>query len=76
MQGQANRWIKNMETAASLEVVKTTDRDLLRTLENGIRFGRPVRAWQGRPQQHITALAELFLSGRGCCRTLGSKATA
>lgn len=41
-QGQANRWIKNMETAASLEVVKTTDKDLLRTLENGIRFGRPV----------------------------------
>lgn len=42
-QGQANRWIKAMETAAGLEVVKTSDKDLLRTLENGIRFGRPVR---------------------------------
>jgi dynein heavy chain len=42
-QVQANRWIKNMETAAGLEVVKTTDKDLLRTLENSIRFGRPVR---------------------------------
>lgn len=35
-----------MEMSASLEVVKTTDKDLLRTLENGMRFGRPVSWWQ------------------------------
>lgn len=43
LQGQANRWVKAMERAAGLEVVKTSYKDFLRTLENGIRFGRPVR---------------------------------
>jgi dynein heavy chain len=42
LQGQANRWVKAMERAAGLEVVKTSYKDFLRTLENGIRFGRPV----------------------------------
>ncbi|WIA11828.1 hypothetical protein OEZ85_011917 [Tetradesmus obliquus] len=42
VQGQANRWVKAMERAAGLEVVKTSYKDFLRTLENGIRFGRPV----------------------------------
>jgi hypothetical protein len=42
LQGQANRWVKAMERGAGLEVVKTSYKDFLRTLENGIRFGRPV----------------------------------
>lgn len=41
-QVQANRWVKNMERQAGLEVVKASDKDFLRTLENGMRFGRPV----------------------------------
>ncbi|KAK9803422.1 hypothetical protein WJX72_010826 [[Myrmecia] bisecta] len=41
-QGQANKWIKNMERANGLDVVKLTEKDFLRTLENGVRFGRPV----------------------------------
>jgi dynein heavy chain len=41
-QGQANKWIKNMEKANGLEIVKLSDKDFLRTLENGIRFGKPV----------------------------------
>lgn len=41
-QVQANRWVKNMEKASGLEVVKASDKDFLRTLENGVRFGRPV----------------------------------
>ncbi|KNE71129.1 hypothetical protein AMAG_15798 [Allomyces macrogynus ATCC 38327] len=41
-QGQANRWIKNMEKANSLQVIKLTDSDYLRTLENAIQFGNPV----------------------------------
>ena len=41
-QGQANKWIKNMEKANGLEVIKLTDKDFLRTLENGIRFGKPI----------------------------------
>ena len=44
MQGQANKWIKAMEKSAGLEVVKMSDKDFLRTLENAVRFGRPVLA--------------------------------
>ena len=41
-QGQANKWIKNMEKERGIDVVKLTDKDYLRTLENGVRFGRAV----------------------------------
>jgi dynein heavy chain len=41
-QGQANRWIKNMEKSRSLQVVKLSDSDYLRTLENAVQFGTPV----------------------------------
>ena len=39
-QGQANRWIKNLEKDNGLDVVKLTQKDMLRTLENCVRFGR------------------------------------
>jgi dynein heavy chain len=39
-QGQANKWIREME-AEKLVVMKLTDRDLLRSLENAVRFGSP-----------------------------------
>ncbi|KDO23984.1 hypothetical protein SPRG_10681 [Saprolegnia parasitica CBS 223.65] len=41
-QGQANKWIRNMETEHGLNVIKLTDGDYLRTLENAVQFGRPV----------------------------------
>ncbi|KAJ3105677.1 Dynein heavy chain 7, axonemal [Phlyctochytrium planicorne] len=41
-QGQANRWIKNMEKSKSLQVIKLTDSDYVRTLENAVQFGTPV----------------------------------
>lgn len=42
-QGQANKWIKNMYKAAnSLQIIKLTQKDFLRTLENAIRYGAPV----------------------------------
>ncbi|KAI8820875.1 dynein heavy chain and region D6 of dynein motor-domain-containing protein [Fimicolochytrium jonesii] len=41
-QGQANKWIRNMEKDNTLDIVKLTDKDFLRTLENAIRFGKPV----------------------------------
>ncbi|KAJ1570091.1 Dynein heavy chain 1, axonemal [Nowakowskiella sp. JEL0078] len=41
-QGQANKWIRNMEKETGLDIIKLTDRDFLRTLENAIRFGKPV----------------------------------
>ncbi|OQS06495.1 dynein heavy chain [Thraustotheca clavata] len=41
-QGQANKWIRNMETENGLNVIKLTDADYLRTLENSVQFGNPV----------------------------------
>ncbi|GBM76876.1 Dynein heavy chain 7, axonemal, partial [Araneus ventricosus] len=40
-QGQASKWVKNMEKE-NLSIVKLTDPDLLRTLENSVQFGWPV----------------------------------
>ena len=41
-QGQANKWIKQMEKQNQLDVLKLTDKDFLRSLENAVRFGKPV----------------------------------
>ena len=41
-QGQANKWIKNSEKINKLQVVKLTQSDYVRTLENSIQFGTPV----------------------------------
>jgi len=40
-QGQANKWIKNMETEAGVEVGKPSDKEFLRSIENAVRFGKP-----------------------------------
>ena len=40
-QGQANRWVKNMEKDHTLIVIKLTDSDYMRHLENCIVFGHP-----------------------------------
>jgi len=41
-QDQANTWIKTMERRNKLQVIKLTQKDFLRTLENAIRTGAPV----------------------------------
>ena len=41
-QGQTNKWIRSMERDRGLLVVKLSDGDYLRTLENAIQFGKPV----------------------------------
>ena len=41
-QGQANRWTKNMERNNHLSVIKLTDADYSRHLENSISFGNPL----------------------------------
>ena len=38
----ANKWIREMEKAQNVLVIKLTDADYLRTLENAIQFGKPV----------------------------------
>ncbi|XP_068600100.1 dynein axonemal heavy chain 12 [Brachionichthys hirsutus] len=41
-QGQANKWVKNSEKEHNLSVIKLTDSDYMRTLENCIQFGTPL----------------------------------
>ncbi|XP_030590036.1 dynein heavy chain 12, axonemal [Archocentrus centrarchus] len=41
-QGQANKWVKNSEKDNSLSVIKLTDGDYMRTLENCIQLGMPL----------------------------------
>ena len=41
-QGQAIKWIKNMEGARGLKIIDLQQHDYLRTLENSIQFGSPV----------------------------------
>ena len=38
---QGNKWIRTRE-AGTLDIIKLTDKDYLRTLENAIRFGRAI----------------------------------
>uniref|UniRef100_A0A8C9VXT2 Dynein axonemal heavy chain 12 n=1 Tax=Scleropages formosus TaxID=113540 RepID=A0A8C9VXT2_SCLFO len=40
-QGQANKWVKNSEKENNLSVIKLTDADYMRTLENCLQFGTP-----------------------------------
>ncbi|KAK3734119.1 hypothetical protein RRG08_000032 [Elysia crispata] len=40
--GQANRWVKNMEKDKSLSVIKLSDHDYMRILENCVTFGNPL----------------------------------
>ncbi len=41
-QGQAIKWIKNMEIKNSLKIIDLQQTDYLRTLENAVQFGSPV----------------------------------
>jgi dynein heavy chain len=41
-QGQANKWFRNTEKKNKMKVIKLTDSDFVRTLENAIQFGTPV----------------------------------
>lgn len=41
-QGQANKWIRKLEASNSLVVIKLTDGDFMRKLENSVQFGLPV----------------------------------
>ncbi|VDO03290.1 unnamed protein product [Rodentolepis nana] len=41
-EGQANKWIKNMEKDNAIAVVKLNDSDFMRRMENSIQFGIPV----------------------------------
>lgn len=41
-QEQANRWIKNMEAERRLQIIKLSEGNFMRTMENAVRIGLPV----------------------------------
>ena len=41
-QNQANKWVKKMEQSNNVQIIKFTDSDYMRTLENAVQFGLPV----------------------------------
>lgn len=41
-QGQANKWVKNMEKPNNLALIRLNQPDYVRILENALQFGQPV----------------------------------
>ena len=41
-QGQANKWVKNLERNNKVGILKLSDSNYLRSLENAIQFGYPI----------------------------------
>jgi dynein heavy chain len=74
-QGQANKWIKNMEKANNVHVIKLTDGDFVRTLENCIQFGTPVLlenvGEELDPILEPLLLKQTFKQGGALCIRLG-----
>ncbi|XP_041928965.1 dynein heavy chain 7, axonemal isoform X2 [Alosa sapidissima] len=74
-QGQANKWVKNMEKANSLHIIKLSDGDFVRTLENCIQFGTPVLleniGEELDPILEPLLLKQTFKQGGSICIRLG-----
>ena len=74
-QGQANKWIRNMEKSNNLQVIKLTDGNYLRSLENAIQFGSPVLlenvGEELDPSLEPLLLKQLFKQGGVNCIRLG-----
>ncbi|KAF5289736.1 hypothetical protein FQA39_LY03653 [Lamprigera yunnana] len=59
-QGQANKWVKNMEKQNKLQIIKLTDSNYLRVLETAITLGTPVML--ENIQQEIDAVLDPVLT--------------
>ena len=74
-QGQANKWIKNLEKSNKLAIVKLTDNTYIRTLENAIQFGTPVLlenvGEELDPSLEPILLKQTFKQGGVVCIKLG-----
>uniref|UniRef100_A0A8C5CUF5 Dynein, axonemal, heavy chain 12 n=1 Tax=Gadus morhua TaxID=8049 RepID=A0A8C5CUF5_GADMO len=74
-QGQANKWVKNSEKDNNLSVIKLTDGDYMRTLENCIQFGTPLLLENVReeldPSLEPLLLKQTFKQGGVDCIRLG-----
>ncbi|XP_014203995.1 dynein heavy chain 7, axonemal [Copidosoma floridanum] len=74
-QGQANKWVKNLEKRANVHVIRLTQPDYMRVLENAIQFGQPVLL-ENVGEELDAALEPLLLkqtfkSGGAICIKLG-----
>lgn len=74
-QGQANKWVKNMEKANRLCVIRLSQPDYTRVLENAIQFGLPVLlenvAEELDPLLESVLLRQIFKQGGAMCLKLG-----
>jgi len=75
-QGQANKWVKNLERPNNLQVIKLSEGgEYLRTLENAIQFGQPVLlenvGEELDPSLEPLLLKQIFKSGGVNCIRLG-----
>ncbi|KAE8293583.1 Dynein heavy chain 7 [Larimichthys crocea] len=74
-QGQANKWVKNSEKDKNLSVIKLTDSDYMRTLENCIQFGTPLLlenvGEELDPSLEPLLLKQIFKQGGVDCIRLG-----
>jgi dynein heavy chain len=74
-QGQANKWVKNMEKHNKLQIIKLSDADYVRTLENAITFGSPILIEDVKeeldPILDSILQKQTFKSGGSLCIRLG-----
>ncbi|KAJ7552701.1 hypothetical protein O6H91_06G065600 [Diphasiastrum complanatum] len=75
-QGQANKWIRNMERERNLQIIKLTGGgEYVRVLENAIQFGLPVLlenvGEELDPSLEPVLLKQVFKSGGMMCIKLG-----
>ena len=76
-QGQANKWIKNMEKPNNISIIKLSDSDYVRTLENCITFGNPCLleniGEELDPLLEPLLLKQTFKQGGSLCIKLGDQ---
>ena len=69
--GQANRWVKNMEKEKTLSVIKLSDHDYSRVLENCITFGHSLLLENVGEELDASLspllLKQTFKQGKCCC---------
>ncbi len=74
-QMQANKWVKNMEKKNNLTIVKLSDSDFVRQLENCIQFGIPILLENVQeeldPVLEPLLLKQTFKQGGALCIKLG-----
>ncbi|KAL6424720.1 hypothetical protein ACFW04_009998 [Cataglyphis niger] len=73
--GQANKWVKNMEKASNLLVVRLTQPSYMRVMENAVQFGQPVLLENIEEELDVALepllMKQTFKSGGALCIRLG-----